>query len=335
MAETNAAPAPSKGIKIFKFMQSIPGGLMIVPMFIVAIINTIAPDILRIGSATTAAFTSTGTMTIIGIIMVISGSSLKIGALGAALKRGGVLCIVKILVGLATFFAADALFGPDGFMGISLIAIFFFIDRWNTVIYMALINDYGDNVDKSVFGPMNVIAVPALPLLIMSIGQGGESAIMSAVGVFVPFLIGMLLGNLDDTFAKVLAPGTPICLMFMGCCFGSNINLVNAVLAGPSAILLGLIYFVVTLPIFLLADRGILRRPGYAGIAMSSVAGIAVSCPAIIAEALPQYAPYVATATAQLALVVALTNFIVPFVTRAVVKKFGCAPESPKGKELA
>lgn len=313
-------------LPILKYMQKVPGGLMIVPMLVTAIINTIWPDALQIGSATTGAFAA-GNMTIIGIVLVISGSQLKVKQLGTSLKRGGVLCLAKIIVGFAACFIVQALFGIDGVAGMSLLALVIALSSCNPGVYMALINDFGDTTDKTVFGPMNLIAVPALPLLILSIGQNGSGAIMSVVAMLIPFLVGMLLGNIDEGFTKLLAPGTPICLIFLGCCFGSSINLVNAVMAGPTALLLTVVYIVVNIPIFLGVDRLILRRPGYAGVAMSSIAGIAVSCPAIIAAALPQYAPYVETATSQLALAVVLTGFVVPYITKAVVARFGSAQD--------
>ena len=58
-------------LPILKHMQKVPGGLMIVPMLITAIINTIWPEALQIGGSTTGAF-STGTMTIIGIVLGIA-----------------------------------------------------------------------------------------------------------------------------------------------------------------------------------------------------------------------------------------------------------------------
>ena len=313
-------------LPILKHMQKVPGGLMIVPMLITAIINTIWPEALQIGGSTTGAF-STGTMTIIGIVLVISGSQLKLSQLVACLKRGGVLCLVKILLGFAAFFIVQAIWGIDGVAGMSLLALVIAFSSCNPGVYLALINDYGDTTDKTVLGLMSLVSVPALPLLILSTGQSGSGAIMGVIATLVPFLVGMLLGNLDDSFTKLLAPGTPICLIFLGCCFGSNINLINAVTAGPTALLLTVVYVVVSVPVLLITDRLILRRPGYAGVSMSSIAGIAVSCPMIIAAALPQYAPYVEVATSQLALAVVLTGFLVPYLTKFVADRFGSAKE--------
>ena len=156
-------------LPILKHMQKVPGGLMIVPMLITAIINTIWPEALQIGGSTTGAF-STGTMTIIGIVLVISGSQLKLSQLAACLKRGGVLCLVKILLGFAAFFIVQAIWGIDGVAGMSLLALVIAFSSCNPGVYLALINDYGDTTDKTVLGLMSLVSVPALPLLILSTG---------------------------------------------------------------------------------------------------------------------------------------------------------------------
>jgi 2-keto-3-deoxygluconate permease len=310
-------------MKIMKFIGKIPGGLMIIPMLITAIINTVAPGALQIGSATSGIFTSAGTMTIVGIILFIAGSQLKVKQLGMAIKRGGILCIAKIAIGFAVSFIVFGLFGDKGVLGISAMAFVIALSSCNPGVYMALVQQYGDVVDEAAFGLLNVVAVPALPILILSISSGGGFDVMSVVAVLVPFIVGMILGNLDDGIAKLMAPGTPICLVFLGFCFGSNINLINAVKAGPSGLLVALIYLIVTVPVFLAVDKFIIRRPGYAGVAFSSIAGISAAVPGIIAEIMPQFAPYAPTATAQMALAVVITSFSAPFITKWIVGKFG------------
>jgi 2-keto-3-deoxygluconate permease len=310
-------------MKIMKFIGKIPGGLMIIPMLITAILNTVAPGALRIGGATSGIFTSAGTFTVIGIILFIAGSQLKLSQIGMAVKRGGVLCIAKIALGFAASFFAFNVFGDKGFLGISALAFVIAMSSCNPGVYMALVQQYGDVVDKSAFGLLNVVAVPALPILLLSLSSGGGFDYLSVIAVLVPFVVGMIFGNLDDAVAKLMAPGTPICLVFLGFCFGSNINLITAVKAGPSGVLIALIYLVVNVPIFLAVDKFIIRRPGYAGVAFSSIAGIAAAVPSIAATIMPQFAPYVQTATAQMALAVVITSFAAPFITKWVVGKFG------------
>ena len=65
----------------------IPGGLLIVPMLLAAIINTMLPSLFQIGDPTTALFTSKGTMVLIGMILFISGTQLDLSQLLVTLKE--------------------------------------------------------------------------------------------------------------------------------------------------------------------------------------------------------------------------------------------------------
>ncbi|MDR1774961.1 MAG: 2-keto-3-deoxygluconate permease [Actinomycetes bacterium] len=310
-------------MKIMKYVGKVPGGLMIIPMLITAIINTVAPQILQIGSATSGIFTSAGTMTIVGVILFIAGSQLKLNQIGMAIKRGGILCVAKIIIGFAASLIVFGIFGEKGALGVSAMAFVIAMSSCNPGVYMALVQQFGDNVDEAAFGLLNIVAVPALPILILNISSGGGFDWLSIVAVLAPFIIGMILGNLDAAIAKLMAPGTPICLVFLGFCFGSNINLVNAVKAGPSGLLIAVIFLVINVPLFFATDKFIIRRPGYAGVAFCSIAGISAAVPGIIAEIMPQFAPYAQTATAQMALGCVLTSFSAPFITKWVVSKFG------------
>ena len=50
-----------------------------------------------------------------------------------------------------------------------------------------------------------------------------------------------------------------------------------------------------------------------------------VDMPAAVAAAVPDYAPYVETAAAQIALAVALTSLLTPFICQWVLKRWGGA----------
>lgn len=310
---------------IMKYINKVPGGLMLVPMLVTAIINTFFPELLRIGDPTTATFTAKGTMGVIGMILFISGSQFKVKEIPAALKRGGMFCFIKILLGFLTSFVVLRFFGQEGFLGISALALIVIMSSCNPGVYMALVNQYGDNIDKAAFGLINIVAVPALPILIMTAHSGSGINWMSIVATLAPFVVGMIVGNLDSKIAAILSPGTPIMLIFMGFCFGSAINIFTAAKAGLSGILAGVIYIVVTIPVVLFVDRKLLRRPGYAGVAYSSVAGISVSVPSIIGSILPEYQQYVEAATAQAALAMGVTCIAAPIITKWVVDKYGSA----------
>ena len=310
-------------VNIIQNIKKVPGGLMIVPMLVTALINTFCPQILQIGGPTTALFTAKGTMACIGIILFITGSQFKMDTLGMTLKRGLGISAGKVFIGFASAWLMMRFFGLNGFWGISTVALVTAMVSCNPGVYIALVEQYGDPVDKATFGPLNVLAVPSTPLLILGAATGAGVDYMIILAVLAPFILGMILGNLDPAIRGLMAPGTPIILPFIGFCFGSAVDLKGAATAGFSGLLLAILFLAVNVPIMLAVDKYILRRPGYASIATCSVAGISVVVPTMLAATQPAFAPYVKAATAQIALVLVITSFIVPWLTAQVVKAFG------------
>lgn len=167
--------------------------------------------------------------------------------------------------------------------------------------------------------------------MILAAATGGGFDVMGVITVLVPFILGMILGNIDPNYAKMVAPATPILLPFMGACFGSSINLINALKAGVSGILLSLIFLVINVPIMLFVDRVINRRPGYCGVSWCSVAGISMAVPTMLA-ANPAFEPYIGIASSQIALTIVITGLVSPFITKWVVGIWG-SPKVPAKKD--
>ena len=309
-----------KGLmNILDKIKKIPGGLMIVPMFITALINTLCPSILQIGGPTTSLFTGKGTMTNIGIILLITGTQFKLSDMAKALKRGGTLCLTKIGIGFASAWVMMHFFGVGGFWGISSLAVVAAMISCNPGLYIALSQQYGDDVDLANFGPLNLIAVPAMPILIMGAASGAGIDYRAAIATIAPFLLGIVLGNIDPKIRAMMAPAGPAILPFLGFCFGSAINLVKAVHAGLSGLVLTALFLLVNITVMLLVDRILLRQRGHAAMAICCVAGIAVVVPSMLAASRPTLAGYVETATSQLALCTILTTLIIPWLTKALV----------------
>ena len=116
-----------------------------------------------------------------------------------------------------------------------------------------------------------------------------------------------------------------IMLPFLGFCFGISVDLVTAFRSGLQGLILTLVFYVVSIIPSFFTDHWILRRPGYGSVAACCVAGLAIGAPTLIAQAVPEHAPYLQTATAQIALVMILTTVITPFLTRFTAGKFGTA----------
>lgn len=316
-------------MQILDNVKKVPGGLLLVPMAITAIINTIFPGALRIGGPLSGICSPLGTQSFIGMMLLVAGSQVKASQLGGTFARGGVLVIARIIIGFITAWLCLKFLGLDGIFGASTLTLVIIMASCNPGIYMGLMNDFGDNVDKAAVGIITLIGTPQVSLLILSVVSGGGiNVLLVILSILVPFLIGVLLGNLDEKIRGFFATGTPISLVFIGACLGSAINLYAFKAIGLANIFILALVVFVSIPLMLLVDKLILRRPGYASVAFSTIGGISVAAPSLVGSLLPQYKPYVDIATAQCALTVILASIVVPYICKWVVKKFGSGKEA-------
>src|SRR5580692_8415187 len=89
-------------MRIYKFVNRVPGGMMVVPLFIGMAINTFFPDLLKIGGFTQA-LTGVGYPTILGMYLFTVGTRMTFRAAPRMLLRG--LSILTAKVATATVFA--------------------------------------------------------------------------------------------------------------------------------------------------------------------------------------------------------------------------------------
>jgi len=88
-------------VPIKRAIESVPGGMMIVPLLFGSLVNTFFPDTPKFfGSFTGALFS--GALTILAVFYVCMGASIDIKATPYVLKKGGALFITK--VGIAAVF---------------------------------------------------------------------------------------------------------------------------------------------------------------------------------------------------------------------------------------
>ncbi|WP_176083635.1 2-keto-3-deoxygluconate permease [Martelella sp. HB161492] len=300
-------------MKLLASMQKVPAGTLNVPMAITAVIHTFFPSALNIGGTTTALF-ATGTTTLIGVMLFLTGTQFKLNQVAPTFKRGFVLLVAKLLIGIIGSLIVVHYLAPQGIWGMSTIALVAALTATNPGIYLAICGKQGDGIDTAAFGLLNLISVPAIGVFCMGLGAGGGFQPMILVQVLVPFLVGMLVGNLDDDLSTFLRPGSAIVLPFLGFCFGSAIDLKLVVSAGMSGLVLTAFYLVVNVPILLAVDRFILRRPGYAAMGVASAAGVSTAVPPLYAAIDPSFAPYVSVSVAQIAMIVVITSFLMPVV---------------------
>ena len=271
-------------MNILERVQKIPGGMMVVPMAIAAIINTFIPSVLQIGNPLTATFTSKGTMCVVGMMLVFTGIQIKPKQILLCLRRGGILSGIKVVIGIAMGIIIMKLFGMDGTLGISTLAWVACLTSCNPGLYIALMNDYGDEIDKVNYVLLNVIGLPFIPVCILGFANGNGLDYKSIIATLVPLIVGMLLGCLDPKIRGFSKDGVKVLIPFMGFCLGANINRGLAIHSIGKGMLLFLAYMIFNfIPLYLI-DTKLFKQRGHSSAAISCVAGLAMTVPSLMAE---------------------------------------------------
>src|SRR5690606_19977938 len=133
-------------MRILKTVKRIPGGLMIVPLLLGALVNTLFPQVLEIGGFTTNLF-KTGAMPILAVFLFCNGAQINIRQAGSSLIKGATLTLVKFAIGAILGILVNNFFGPTGVLGIAPLAIIAAVTNSNGGLYAALAGEYGDSTD--------------------------------------------------------------------------------------------------------------------------------------------------------------------------------------------
>ncbi len=305
-------------IPIKRAMDRVPGGMMVVPLLLGALLATFAPGAPKFfGSFTGALFS--GALPILAVFFVCTGASIDFRATPYILKKGGTLFAVKIAIGvlLGVIFGrllGEAPVSAGMFAGISTLAIVAAMNDTNGGLYMALMGQYGQARDVGAYTVMSLESGPFLTMVTLGVAGLAAFPWPTLLGGVLPLLAGMLLGNLDREMREFLGRAIPVMIPFFAFALGANLDLGKVWQAGLLGAGLGLAVVVVTgIPLYF-ADR-LIGGNGVAGVAAASTAGNAVAVPAIIASANPVYAPAAAQATVLVAASIVVTAMVVPLVT--------------------
>lgn len=323
-------------VRIKRAIERVPGGMMVVPLLVGAVIATLFPTTPKVfGSFTGALFT--GALPILAVFYVCMGASIDFRATPYIVKKGGTLLVVKVGVAmiLGVIFGrilGEAPIGAGLFAGLSTLAIVAAMNDTNGGLYMALMGQYGRPRDVGAYTIMCLESGPFLTML--TLGVAGLSAFpwQTMVGSILPLLVGMLLGNLDREMRAFLGRAVPVMIPFFAFALGTGLDLTKIWQAGLLGLGLGVAVVVVTgIPLFF-ADR-LTGGTGVAGVAACSTAGNAAAVPAIIAAANPAYAEAAAPATVLVAATVVVTAILTPLATAWTARHFGKPAETDAAVE--
>jgi 2-keto-3-deoxygluconate permease len=306
-------------------LSIIPGALMLVPLFLGAIVNTFFPQVLDIGSFTTALFRD-GTAALLGLFFFCLGSQLNVRSTGPTLEKGITILLAKAGVGIAVGLAV-AFFVPGGvLLGLTPLAIIAAMTNSNGALYAALTGQYGNRTDR---GAVGVLAVNDGPFITMiALGAAGLAAfpLQDLIGLLLPLVLGFILGNVSKTAREFLNVGEVLLIPFLGFVVGRSINFTTLVESGLQGIILGLATVFITGSVamaLLWCLHAARRRPRevrsvIAGMAEGTTAGNAIATPAAIALVDPTYKSIEAVATAQIAAATVTTSILIPFAVAFV-----------------
>ncbi|WP_171031752.1 2-keto-3-deoxygluconate permease [[Clostridium] hylemonae] len=313
---------------ILNFLKKVPAGMMVIPLLLGSLINTLFPDALQIGGLTTALFSSAGTSTLLGAQLFCMGTALQVKDMPKVLKRGGVLLLAKFAVGALLGIIIGKIWGMEGVFGLTTLAVISAVTNSNGSVYLTLMGNYGDQADCGCFPLLALNDGPFFTLVALGASGLANIPFMSLLAAIIPIVLGMLIGNIDKGMRELFAPMGTAIIPLIGFALGAGIDLTSIIKGGFPGILLGLITVFVGGGFILVFDKFISRRPGYAAWAVATTAGNAVAVPAAVALIDTSWEPYVATATVQVAASVVVTCIVTPFITSWWAKRFGC-PKMP------
>ncbi len=318
-------------MNIKRGVEKIPGGMMIVPLFLGACLNTFAPNTGKFfGSFTNGMIT--GTLPILAVWFFCMGASISLKAAPIVLRKSGVLVAVKVLTAASVALIAAHFIPPGGinagfFAGLSVLAVMASMNDTNGGLYMALMQQFGTTEEAGAFCLMSLESGPFMTMCTLGLAGITTFPWQSLVGALLPFTIGFVLGNLDKELRAFFSQAVSVMVPFFAFALGNGLNFTVILNTGLLGILLGLTVIVVTGTTLVLADILLGKGNGTAGIAAASTAGAAVTVPTVIASLAPEYLPVAPGATALIATSVVVTALLTPFLTAWWAHRFGIYSE--------
>jgi len=305
-------------IPIKKTIDKIPGGMMVVPLFIGVLVNTFFPQFLKIGGYTTGLFGPGAATPILACFMFLIGSQINFKLAPVALKKGALLIVGKFVVGAGLGIFVGKVFGPAGVLGLSPLAVLSALTNCNGGLYASLASQYGDETDVGAYALLSLKDGPFFTLVALGASGLAHIPVEALIAVLVPIIIGMILGNLDSDMRAFLGSSKLLLIPFFSFPLGAAMNLDTIVKAGGPGILLGVITAFTGIGAYILLK--LFKEEPIIGLATGSTAGNAVATPIAVAAADPTLALVATIATAQVAAACVVSAVVCPFVVSFVFK---------------
>lgn len=311
---------------MFKVINRIPAGTFLVPMVVSMLLISFFPSMYDVFGGVTQEAYQYGTNAVIGILVFVAGTSLDIRQIGPLIKRHVPLLIFKVIWSTLLIMGFYWLFDIEGVAGISLLSFACVIYSLNPAVALAVQTTYGDKQFGAIYGIYGILALSFLPLILLSIltSDGSAAGIDWApiISIFIPLIVGIVLGNIDAEFTTFFTPLIGKLLPFLGWNLGASMNVIDAVESGFSGLLMALI-FMVLMYALILADKYVFKQnAGVDGAAIWNVAGVSVANPALIGASLPAiFGSEITRATAIVMMCCIITSIVSPILAQRLYQK--------------
>lgn len=307
-------------MKILKTVKKVPGGLMVVPLLLGALFNTICPQALEVGGFTTALF-KTGAMSILGLFCLCNGAQINIKQAGKPLIKGITLTATKFIIGAVLGIIVSKFIGPEGILGITPLAIVATMTNSNGGLFAALAGEYGDSTDVGAISILSLNDGPFFTMLAFGITGLANVPIVALFAAVIPILIGFILGNLDEDIREFLAPGATLLIPFFAFPLGAALNFNQIITAGVPGIILGIAVTLITGIGGYFAMKAIKSEHPAVGAAVGTTAGNAAGTPEAIAVIDPTLVAVAAVSTVQVAAAIIVTAILCPMLVSYLDKR--------------
>ncbi|MFE1099055.1 2-keto-3-deoxygluconate permease [Nocardiopsis alba] len=322
-------------VPLYHWLNKIPGGAMLIPLILGSVLGTFAPAALDIGSFTTALFKDSA-LPLIALLIFATGTQVTLRTSGPVLATTGVVLLGKSVIPGLLIVALAMVTGPEGILGVSILAMIAAATNANGGLWLAITGQYGRTKDRGAYIAGAVNDGPFFALLFIGASGLGQIPFVTLLAAILPFLLGVVIGNVDAQWRSVLKPVPGIVIPFFAFALGTGIDLGDVARGGLTGVLMGVVITLFTGGLVYLGYRFLLRRGGESGIgfAAGTTSGNAVATPAVVAAADPSFSAYVGTATSQVAASVLVTALLAPLVTTWVLRRAGARPAEAEREEL-
>ncbi|GAA3721942.1 2-keto-3-deoxygluconate permease [Spinactinospora alkalitolerans] len=313
-------------IPMFKVMNRLPGGLMLVPLVLGSLVGTFAPGALEIGSFTTALFKDSA-MPLIALLIFATGTQVTMRTGGPVLATTGVVLLGKSVIPGLLIIALGMVVGPEGLLGVSILALLAAATNANGGLWLAITGQYGRERDRGAYIAGAVNDGPFFTLLFIGASGLGQIPFLALLAAIVPFILGVIVGNVDAQWRETLKPVPSIVIPFFAFALGTGIDLADVASGGLTGVVLGVLITPITGSLVYLGYRLLLRRGAESpiGFAAGTTSGNAVATPAVVAAADPSFQAYAGAATSQVAACVLVSALLAPLMVSWLLKRSGTA----------